>query len=127
MNVFSDIVINKYLRGYFMKKINELNVEELRQLKNIVLQYSTLDELVTAIDFSLNAIYYQDVPLNVRFDLNMFKELSIFTDNELKILSLHHIYNLQDLCLLEILHHRGQILNMQANRILFRPTIQNLQ
>ena len=80
-----------------MKKINELNVEELRQLKNIVLQYSTLDELVTAIDFSLNAIYYQDVPLNVRFDLNMFKELSIFTDNELKILSLHHIYNLQDL------------------------------
>ena len=27
----------------------------------------------------------------------MFKELSIFTDNELKILSLHHIYNLQDL------------------------------
>ena len=73
------------------------NVEELRQLKNIVLQYSTLDELVTAIDFSLNAIYYQDVPLNVRFDLNMFKELSIFTDNELKILSLHHIYNLQDL------------------------------
>ena len=85
MNVFSDIVINKYLRGYFMKKINELNVEELRQLKNIVLQYSTLDELVTAIDFSLNAIYYQDVPLNVRFDLNMFKELSIFTDNELKM------------------------------------------
>ncbi len=80
-----------------MKKINELNVEELRQLKNIVLQYSTLDELVNAIDFSLNAIYYQDVPLNVRFDLNMFKELSIFTDNELKILSLHHIYNLQDL------------------------------
>ena len=69
-----------------MKKINELNVDELRQLKNIVLQYSTLDELVTAIDFSLNAIYYQDVPLNVRFDLNMFKELSIFTDNELKIL-----------------------------------------
>ena len=57
-----------------MKKINELNVDELRQLKNIVLQYSTLDELVTAIDFSLNAIYYQDVPLNVRFDLNMFKE-----------------------------------------------------
>ena len=45
MNVFSDIVINKYSRGYFMKKINELNVEELRQLKNIVLQYSTLDEL----------------------------------------------------------------------------------
>lgn len=42
-----------------MKKINELNVEELRQLKNIVLQYSTLDELVNAIDFSLNEIYYQ--------------------------------------------------------------------
>lgn len=97
MNVFSDIVINKYLWGYFMKKIQELNIEELRQMKNIAIQYSTLDELVNAIDFNLNAIYYQNVPLNVRFDLNMFRELSIFTDTELKILSLNHIYNLQDL------------------------------
>ncbi len=97
MNVFSDIVINKYLWGYFMKKIHELNIEELRQIKNIAIQYSTLDELVNAIDFNLNAIYYQNVPLNVRFDLNMFRELSIFTDTELKILSLNHIYNLQDL------------------------------
>lgn len=97
MNVFSDIVINKYLWGYFMKKIHELNIEELRQMKNIAIQYSTLDELVNAIDFNLNAIYYQNVPLNVRFDLNMFRELSIFTDTELKILSLNHIYNLQDL------------------------------
>ncbi len=97
MNVFSDIVINKYLWGYFMKKIHELNIEELRQIKNIAIQYSTLDELVNAIDFNLNAIYCQNVPLNVRFDLNMFRELSIFTDTELKILSLNHIYNLQDL------------------------------
>lgn len=80
-----------------MKKIHELNIEELRQMKNIAIQYSTLDELVNAIDFNLNAIYYQNVPLNVRFDLNMFRELSIFTDTELKILSLNHIYNLQDL------------------------------
>lgn len=97
MNVFSDIVFNKYLWGYFMKKINELNIEELRQIKNIAIQYSTLDELVNAIDFNLNAIYYQNVPLNVRFDLNMFRKLSIFTDTELKILSLNHIDNLQDL------------------------------
>lgn len=97
MNVFSDIVFNKYLWGYFMKKINELNIEELRQIKNIAIQYSTLDELVNAIDFNLNAIYYQNVPLNVRFDLNMFRKLSIFTDTELKILSFNHIDNLQDL------------------------------
>ena len=79
-----------------MKKINELNVEELRQLKNIVLQYSTLDELVTAIDFSLNAIYYQDVPLNVRFDLNMFKELSIFTDNEYSVMSNDNLWRMSE-------------------------------
>lgn len=80
-----------------MKKIHELSIEELRQMKSIAIQYSTLDELVNAIDFSLKAIYYQSVPLNVRFDLDMFKEHSIFTDDELEILILNHIYNLQDL------------------------------
>ena len=83
-----------------MKNIHELSIDELRLIKSVARGYDSVDDLIEAIENRIRYIYSSDlenVPLNVKFDLDMFEEYNIFTKTELELLNANGVKNLQDL------------------------------
>lgn len=84
-----------------MRKLDDLTEEELYLLGDIVFQYDDLDLLkksvMNQINKKIDSVKYDEQPLNIRFNMEMFIKLQIFDPWEFRVIKNNHINNLQEL------------------------------
>ena len=83
------------MKNEILKKINR---KDLEKLKEIIKGYQSLDELIEDIDSEIKTKKDQEeLTLNEKFNLNMFRKLNILPDDQIEFLRQNKILNLQDL------------------------------
>jgi hypothetical protein len=74
------------------------SIQELKELKKLVSNYGSIEELVESIDFEIERKKEQaNISLNERFNLEMFKRLNMLQDYQIEFLRQNGILNLQSL------------------------------
>ena len=78
--------------------LKELNLNQLKQLKEELNEYSSIDELRDDLDtlLVLKKDEY-DKDIRTKFNIDFFKKIGLFSPYELEVLNINNINNLLDL------------------------------
>ena len=78
--------------------LDTLSLEELNQMKKVISQYGSMEELKHDLDSTISTREKEKTKnLNVRFSMDMMVKLNVFDPWELKVGQSNHIANLQEL------------------------------
>mgnify|MGYP006916073179 CR=1 FL=1 len=81
-----------------MKKIEHLTLDRLKEMKEVVSSYGSMEELNHDLNFAIATREEEKAKsLNVRFNMSLMKKLHVFDPWELKVVESNNIANLQEL------------------------------
>lgn len=81
-----------------MFDFNNIDLETLKKMRECIINYSDISSLLLDIDYSISEKEEEMMTsLNVRFNMEMFIKLEIFTPDELKVIRDNNINNLKEL------------------------------
>ena len=81
-----------------MKYLDKLNLQELKELKEYISKFASMGELINELDSNISTKQkVQKENPNIRFDIELFRKLSILEPSEINLLVENNINNLQEL------------------------------